>query len=144
MGSPAALRRAVEAARSIGYSTGPSGTHLSALFERWGIADRLRERIVLPPPGVPVGGLVARGEVELGFQQLSELMPVEGIDVLGTLPDEVGFITTFSAGLCAGSSKAAAVRDLLDFMNSPEAADVKRRHGMAPAGPPQEPQETAP
>ena len=64
--------------------------------------------------------------------------------VLGTLPDEVGFITTFSAGLCAGSSKAAAVRDLLDFMNSPEAADVKRRHGMAPAGPPQEPQETAP
>ncbi|MDP1647286.1 MAG: substrate-binding domain-containing protein [Rubrivivax sp.] len=133
IGSEAALRRAVEAARSIGYSTGPSGTHLAALFERWRLAERIRGRIVQPPPGVPVGSLVARGEVELGFQQLSELMHLDGIAVLGTLPGEVQFITTFSAGLCAASVQGDAVRALLDFMNSPEAAETKRRHGMEPA-----------
>ena len=76
---------------------------------------------------------MARGEVELGFQQLSELMHLDGIDVIGTLPAEVGFITTFSAGLCARSVQGDAVRALLDFMNSPVAAETKRRHGMEPA-----------
>ncbi len=133
VGSEASLRQAVEAARSIGYSTGPSGTHLATLFQRWGLVERIRDRIVQPPPGVPVGRLVARGEVELGFQQLSELMHLDGIDVIGTLPEEVAFITTFSAGLCACSVHGDAVRALLDFMNSPAAAETKRRHGMAPA-----------
>jgi len=131
--SEAALQKAVEAARSIGYSTGPSGTHLARLFERWGVADALRDRIVQPPPGVPVGSLVARGEVELGFQQLSELMHLEGIDVIGTLPTGCGFITTFAAGLCAASKQAGAVRVMLDFMASPAADEAKRRHGMEPA-----------
>ena len=129
----AALRQAVETARSIGHSTGPSGTHLAGLFERWGIAGHLRDRIVQPPPGVPVGSLVARGEVELGFQQLSELMHLEGIDVLGTLPPGCDFTTTFSAGLCTASAQPAAVRVMLDFMSSPAADEAKRRHGMAPA-----------
>ena len=133
VGSEASLRQAVEAARSIGYSTGPSGTHLAAVFARWGLLERIRDRIVQPPPGVPVGRLVARGEVELGFQQLSELMHLDGIDVIGTLPAAVGFITTFSAGLCASSVQGDAVRALLDFMNSPAAAEIKRRHGMEPA-----------
>ena len=133
VGSEPALRQAVEGARSLGYSTGPSGTHLAQLFERWGIADQVRGRIVQPPPGVPVGSLVARGEVELGFQQLSELIHLDGIDVLGTLPPGAEFITTFSAGLCPGSTQAEAVRAMLDFMRSPEAAEAKRRHGMAPA-----------
>jgi len=133
VGSEAALRQAVEAARSIGYSTGPSGTHLARLFERWDLGDRIRGRIVQPPPGVPVGSLVARGEVELGFQQLSELMPLEGIAVVGTLPAGCDFITTFSAGVCAASAQADAVRAMLDFMSSPAAAEAKRRHGMEPA-----------
>jgi len=133
VGSEAALRQAVEAARSIGYSTGPSGTHLARLFERWDLGDRIRDRIVQPPPGVPVGSLVARGEVELGFQQLSELMPLEGIAVVGTLPAGCDFITTFSAGVCAASAQADAVRAMLDFMSSPAAAEAKRRHGMEPA-----------
>lgn len=136
VGSEAALRRAVEAARSVGYSTGPSGTHLARLFERWGLAEVLRERIVIPPPGVPVGRLVARGEIELGFQQLSELMHLEGIDVIGTLPQGSDFITTFSAGLCAASTQADAVRALFDFMASPAADAAKRRFGMEPAGQP--------
>src|SRR6516162_2474440 len=68
-----AVRQAVLAARSIGYSTGPSGVYLARLFERWGIAEAIAPRLVQAPPGVPVGSLIARGEVELGFQQLSEL-----------------------------------------------------------------------
>ena len=128
-----AVRAAVRAARSISYSTGPSGVALAKLFERWGIADEIKGRIVQAPPGVPVGTLVARGEVELGFQQLSELMHLEGITVLGPLPSAIQIITTFSAGVCAGTQQAAAVRAMLDDMNSPEAAAIKRRQGMDPA-----------
>lgn len=129
----AALKQAVLGARTLGYSTGPSGNHLAALFARWGIADTVRERVVVPPPGVPVGRLVAQGEVELGFQQLSELMGLDGVDLLGLLPPGAEFVTTFSAGVCAASSQGDAVRAVLDFMASPEADATKQRHGMAPA-----------
>ncbi len=128
-----ALREAVRAARSISYSTGPSGVALAGLFERWGIADEIKNRIVTPPPGIPVGSLVARGEVELGFQQLSELMHLEGITVLGPLPAAIQIITTFSAGVCSGTRHADAVRAMLAFMNTPQAAEAKRRQGMDPA-----------
>ena len=133
IGSEDAVRRTVLAARSISYSTGPSGVALARLFERWAIANEIQPRIVQAPPGVPVGTLVASGEVELGFQQLSELMHLEGITVLGPLPPSIQIVTTFSAGLCAGSTQAAAVRALLDFMASPQAAEAKRRQGMEPA-----------
>jgi len=133
IGSADALRQAVLAARSVGYSTGPSGVALVQLFERWGIADTIGGRLVQAPPGVPVGELVARGEVELGFQQLSELMHQGGIDVLGPLPPGTQIVTTFSAGLCTGSAQPKAVYALLEFMRSPDAAAAKRRHGMEPA-----------
>ena len=132
IGSEEALKRAVQAAKSIGYSTGPSGVALAQLFERWGIADALRQRIVQAPPGVPVGAMVARGEVALGFQQLSELMHLDGIDVVGPLPAAVQITTTFSGAVCAASQQADAVRGLLDFMASPEATATKHRHGMEP------------
>jgi molybdate transport system substrate-binding protein len=127
-----AVREAVLAAGSISYSTGPSGVALAKLFERWGIAEQIKDRIVTAPPGVPVGSLVARGEVELGFQQLSELMNFEGITVLGPLPPAIQIITTFSAGVCSASKQPAAVRNMLAAMNAPETAEVKRRHGMEP------------
>jgi molybdate transport system substrate-binding protein len=92
-----AVRQAVLAAPSLSYSTGPSGTYLMQLFERWGIADQVRSRMVQAPPGVPVGSLVARGEVALGFQQLSELLPLSGIDVVGELPGDIQSITMFGA-----------------------------------------------
>ena len=133
IGSEEAVQRAVLSARSVGCSTGPSGVALAELFERWGIAAEIKERIVHAPPGVPVGALVARGEVELGFQQLSELMHLSGIDVIGPLPWAIQIITTFSAGLCTSSMQGDAVRSLLDFMASPLSADAKRRHGMEPA-----------
>jgi len=128
-----AVRRAVRAARSLGYSTGPSGAHLAKLFERWGIADDIKDRIVQAPPGVPVGSLVAKGEVELGFQQLSELIHLTGIDVLGPLPPAIQIITTFSAGVSVTSTQADAVRGMLDFMVSPAADEAKRNNGMEPA-----------
>jgi molybdate transport system substrate-binding protein len=133
IGSEEAVRRAVLSARSVGCSTGPSGVALAGLFERWGIAAEIKDRIVHAPPGVPVGALVARGEVELGFQQLSELMHLSGIDVIGPLPPAIQIVTTFSAGICANSTQGDPVRSLLDFMTSPFSADAKRRHGMEPA-----------
>jgi molybdate transport system substrate-binding protein len=132
--SEAAVKAAVLAARTLAYSTGPSGSFIARLFERWGISEQLQPRLVMAPPGVPVGSLVASGEVEFGFQQLSELMHLPGIHVLGTLPAEIEFITTFSAGLPAGGEPAEAVHDLLRYLNSAQAAVTKRRHGMQPCG----------
>lgn len=129
----AALRSAIEAAPTIGYSTGPSGVALVKLFEHWGILDALSPRIVQAPAGIPVGALVARGEVALGFQQLSELMHLEGITVVGTLPDAVGITTIFSAATCAASTQGEALARLLAFMTTADAAQVKLRHGMQPA-----------
>ena len=128
-----AVKRAVLAAHSLGYSTGPSGVALAQLFERWGIADLIRDRIVQAPPGVPVGALVARGEVELGFQQLSELLNVDGIAIVGPLPPAIQITTTFSAGIAGTSTQTDAVRALLRTLASPAAAEAKRRQGMDPA-----------
>ncbi|HAX20426.1 MAG TPA: molybdenum ABC transporter substrate-binding protein [Hydrogenophaga sp.] len=132
--SEAAVKQAVLAARTLGYSTGPSGVQLAKLFERWGIAEQIKDRIVTAPPGVPVGSLVAKGEVALGFQQLSELMSLEGIDVLGPLPADIQIITTFSAGLATASTQPDAVRALLAFLVSPATGPTKQRNGMEAAG----------
>lgn len=129
----AELRDAILGARTIGYSTGPSGVHLTRLFERWGIADTIAPRIVQAPPGVPVGALVARGDVELGFQQLSELMHLPGIDVIGSLPSEIQVMTVFAAAVCRLSAQRDAAKALLGFLASPETASAKIRHGMEPA-----------
>ena len=128
-----AVKRAVLAAPSLSYSTGPSGVALAALFDRWGIAGTIKPRIVQAPPGVPVGTLVARGEVELGFQQLSELMHLPGIDVVGALPAPVRIVTTFSGGICAAAKDPAGAAALLAYLASPATAKAKRLHGMEPA-----------
>lgn len=133
IGSEEALKRAVLGAPSLSYSTGPSGVQLMKLFERWGIADHLRSRIVQAPPGVPVGSLVAQGQAALGFQQLAELIHVQGIELLGPLPPAVQITTVFSGGVAAASTQADAARALLAFFASPAADEAKRRQGMEPA-----------
>jgi molybdate transport system substrate-binding protein len=129
IGSADAVQQAVLAAGRIGYSTGPSGTYLAKLFEQWGIGDVVKDKTVVAPPGVPVTSLVARGDVDLGFQQLSELAG-DGVDVVGSLPDEIQSLTTFSGGLARTSSQPAAAQALLDFMTTPEVSGLKRRHLM--------------
>ncbi len=133
--SEAAVRAAVLAAPNVSYSTGPSGVALAQMFERWGIAEQVKGKIVMPPPGTPVGSLVAQGQVALGFQQLSELIHVSGITIVGPLPQAIAIDTIFSGALaqtCQGGERQTQARALLSFMASPEAADAKRRQGMQP------------
>jgi molybdate transport system substrate-binding protein len=126
-----ALKRAVLAAKSIVYSHGPSGVYLASLFQRMGIADELKPKIRLVQ-GEPAGAVVARGEAEIGFQQMSELLPVPGIDLLGPLPADVQQITVFSAGLHVGAKEPDAARALVKFMTAPAAVPVIRKKGMEP------------
>ncbi len=127
-----AVRDAVVNARTIGFSTGPSGKHLEFLFMKWGIAETIRPRLRQAPPGTGVGSLIAQGEVELGFQQLSELIHVDGIRIAGALPPGIQAMTTFSAGVCATSVHREQARALLQFLSSSVTDECKRRHGMEP------------
>lgn len=128
------LLAAVLAAPSLSYSTGPSGVYLEKLFTRWGIHDQIQSRVVVPPPGTPVGALVAQGQAALGFQQLSEFMGVAGVAVLGPLPAEVAYTTTFSAGVpvavAQDAQRHSAVTSFLQFLASPEVTPIKQRQGM--------------
>ena len=132
LASEQTVRTAVLAAHRIGYSTGPSGEHLAKLLLRWGIADAIASRLVKAPPGVPVGTLVARGEADIGLQQLSELIDLPGVDVVGTLPPDIQEITVFTGAVCASSIRRSAAEALLSFYASPEADAAKRRYGMEP------------
>ena len=128
-----AVKQAVLGASTISYSTGPSGVYLRKLFERWGILDTIKSRIVPAPPGVPVGGLVAKGDVGLGFQQLSELINLQGITVVGPLPPAIQTTTIFSAAVSATSQQVEVATALIAFMAAPAADSAKRKQGMEPA-----------
>jgi len=131
--SEAAVRDAVLRARAIGYSTGPSGRHVRRLVERWGVLDRIESRLVEAPPGVPVATLIARGTVDVGFQQASEFMRAPDVAIVGPLPPEIQAITVFSGALCTASSRRADAGALLAFLASTECDATRRHHGMAPA-----------
>jgi molybdate transport system substrate-binding protein len=126
------LRDAVLQARNVGYSTGPSGKYLLDLFARWGIAAQLKGRLIQAAPGVPVASLVACGDAEIGFQQLSELVNAPGIVVVGPLPTAVQLVTTFTAGVCTASSQPELAKAFLSFAASTRTDDAKRRQGMNP------------
>ncbi|MGE0288041.1 MAG: substrate-binding domain-containing protein [Bradyrhizobium sp.] len=132
LSSETTTKAAVLAAQSVGYSTGPSGTHILKLLEKWGVDPKDAKRVVQAPPGVPVGTLVARGDVELGFQQLSEFLGVAGIEVAGLLPGEIQSVTLFACGVGAQAGNEAGARDLIGYLTSPETGATKTKLGMEP------------
>ncbi|SEL65653.1 molybdate transport system substrate-binding protein [Roseateles sp. YR242] len=127
-----ALRQALLDAPGIGYSTGPSGTALLQLIDRWGLRDALGERLRQAPPGVPVGSFIAKGDVSIGFQQLSELQHVPGITILGPMPAGFEIITRFVGAVAATSAEPATARRALDFLTEARHDALKQRHGMTP------------
>lgn len=127
------MRAALLDARRIGYSTGPSGTALRAMIVDWGLEDALRGRFVQAPPGVPVAHLLAQGEVDLGFQQLSELVGQPGIRIRGTLPPDCAITTVFAGAVATTADEPDEARLLLEFFASDRASAITRRHGFAPA-----------
>jgi molybdate transport system substrate-binding protein len=129
-----ALKRTILNAKSIGYSTGPSGNYVIALFERLGVADQVRPKLKQTATGVFVGSIIASGEVEIGFQQVSELSQYEGVDYVGPLPAQVQNYTTFSSGILSNAKEADAARALVRYITSPAAGAVYRKRGMEPGG----------
>ena len=126
-----ALRRTLLAAKSIAYSDSVSGVYVSTvLFQRLGIADTIRSKCV-KVDGM-VGSAVARGDAEIGFQQMSELLAVAGIDIVGPLPPEAQKITVFSGGVAANSEQPELAKQFLRFLASPEAAATIKKSGMDP------------
>jgi molybdate transport system substrate-binding protein len=132
IGSSEALKKTLLAAKSIGYSTGPSGVYMARLFERMGIADQLKPKLKQAPPGVRIGTIIASGEAEIGFQQVSELVHETGIDYLGPLPAEVQNITVFSAGIHTTAREPEAAKALIEHLTAPTAAPVIKKYGMEP------------
>jgi molybdate transport system substrate-binding protein len=126
------IRKALLAAKTIAYSAGPSGVHIERLIAKWGLTDQLKGKIVPPIPNVPIGEVVARGDAEIGFQQVSELLPVKGIDYLGPLPADIQEVTVFSAAVHKAAGPTDAARALLKYLTAPEAAPIIRKTGMEP------------
>jgi molybdate transport system substrate-binding protein len=126
------IRKALMGAKTIAYSAGPSGVHMERLIATWGLTDQLKAKIVPPIPNVPIGEVVARGDAEIGFQQVSELLPVKGIDYLGPLPADIQEITVFSAAVHKAAGPTDAARALLKYLTAPEAAAIIRKTGMDP------------
>jgi molybdate transport system substrate-binding protein len=127
-----ALKRALLAAKSVAYSDSASGVYVSTeMFNKLGIADAMKDK-AKKIPATPVGEIVARGDAEIGFQQIAELRPVSGIDIVGPLPDGLQSITVFSAGVATGSKEPDAGKALIKFLASPAARDAIVKSGMDP------------
>src|SRR5690606_22771418 len=124
------VRTALRAASRIGYSTGPSGTALVRMVDDWGMADEVGDRLVQARPGIPVAKLLADGEVDLGFQQLSELVGQPGVRILGVMPGDCAIDTVFSGAVATTAADAAAARGLLTFFASESVAAVKAAHSF--------------
>jgi molybdate transport system substrate-binding protein len=127
-----AVKRALLAAKSVAYSDSASGVYVSTeMFAKLGIVDAMKDK-AKKIPATPVGEIVARGEAEIGLQQIAELRPVSGIDILGPLPGDLQKITVFSAGIATGSREPDAGRALIKFLASPAARDAIVKSGMEP------------
>jgi molybdate transport system substrate-binding protein len=133
--SPQAFKRTLLTAKGVCYSkTGISGIYFPTVLERLGIVAEMTSNIVIPEPGVPVGTLVANGQAEIGIQQISELLPVPGIEVIGPLPAPLQKLTTFSAGLFTGAREPEVAKALVAALSAPAARPVYTAKGMEPVG----------
>jgi molybdate transport system substrate-binding protein len=127
-----ALKATLLNARSIAYSASVSGTYVSTeLFQRLGIADQVagKSRRI---DGERVGAVVARGDAQIGFQQMSELLPITGLTVVGPLPAEVQKVSVFSAGVTTASRQPGVARALIRYLGSAEAASIVAKTGLEP------------
>ncbi len=131
--SSAALKQALLAAKTVGYTSGPSGVYMASLIERMGIAAEVKPKHRTVPSGGTVGTIVASGDAEIGFQQVSELVHIPGIDYIGPLPSDVQCITVFSCGLQTGAPQPDAAKALVAFLTTPGAVAVMQKHGLEPA-----------
>lgn len=127
-----AVKKAVLAAKSVAYSAGASGAYIVSMFQKMGIADEVKAKTATVKPGEPVGAVVARGDAEIGFQQISELIPVKGIEYLGPLPPEIQNVTVFSGGVHSGSKEADAATELVKFLTGPAAVPTVTKHNLQP------------
>ena len=127
-----AVKKTLLAAKSIGYSTGPSGNYVIALFQRMGIADEIKGKLKQTPTGVFVGSIIASGEVEIGFQQVSELIAAPGCDFVGPLPADIQQMTVFSSAIMTGTKEADAAKAWVKFLTSPAAVAAFKKRGMEP------------
>src|ERR1700756_661401 len=135
IGTPDALRRTLLAVKSVAYSDSASGVYVETqLFKRLGIEEQMKGKARMIP-AEPVAGVVARGDAELGFQQISELLPVAGVEVVGPIPDEVQKIKIFSAALTKDGKAREQGKALIDFLASPAAAQALVKSGMEPIAP---------
>jgi len=127
-----ALKKTLLAAKSIGYSTGPSGVYMISLFEKLGLMDQVKDKLKQTPTGVFVGTIIANREVEVGFQQVSEVGNFPGVDYVGPLPADVQQTTVFASGIVVDAKEAEPARALVKFLTTPEAGAAFRKRGMEP------------
>jgi molybdate transport system substrate-binding protein len=128
--SSEALKRTILAARSVGYSTGPSGTYVLSMFERMGITDQIKPKLKQVPSGERIGTFIKSGEAEIGFQQISELIHEPGVSYVGPLPPEDQNITVFSAGIHRQAKQPETAKELIRSLTSPAATSIIKKHGM--------------
>ena len=131
--SGGALKRALLAAKTVGYTSGPSGVYMAGLIERMGIAADVTPKHRGVPSGGTVGTIVASGEAEIGFQQVSELVHIPGIDYVGPLPPDVQCVTVFSCGMQTGATEPDAAKALVAYLTTPAAKSVMTKHGLETA-----------
>lgn len=130
--TPEALRKAVLDAKSVAYSQGPSGFHVAEVFKKLGLTDAVKGKLTITPSGVQIGEIVARGEIDFGFQQVSELIHQPGIQFLGPLPAEIQYYTVFAFGLHTASAQPNVAKAFVNFVRSEGAVPIIKSKGLEP------------
>jgi molybdate transport system substrate-binding protein len=127
-----ALKRCLLSSKSIAYSRSLSGAHVASLFQKWGIAEQLQDKVKQPAPGEFVGEMVARREADIGFQQISELVHIAGIDFIGPIPPDIQLVTMVSGGVHVAAKEPGGAKAWMNFLASAAAAPVLKKHGLDP------------